>query len=270
VLVLVRSELCDNHSLPPYQFDMAKGIGIHHEIETNMTGILAIETATDACSIAVYRDGEYRERHVIAPRQHSQLLFTMLGDLLESGDLLEQGIELIAYGCGPGSFTGLRIAASAVQGLAYSCQLPVVAVSTLAVMAQCAMRMGATGADDTVLCTLDAHMNEIYSAVYGYEDRMAVLREGPWACTPAELAPVWEGSLCAVGSGCQFLDQFSQSLRAQIQSSVPDLLPAARDLIPLALEKFRRGEIESARNVQPVYVRDEISWKKLADQGRCK
>ena len=78
-----------------------------------MTGILAIETATDACSVAVFLNGEYNERHVIAPRQHSQLFFSMLEDLLPGGNLVEYGIEVIAYGSGPGSFTGLRIAASA-------------------------------------------------------------------------------------------------------------------------------------------------------------
>jgi tRNA threonylcarbamoyladenosine biosynthesis protein TsaB len=233
-----------------------------------MTGILAIETATDACSVAVYVDGQIRERHKIAPRQHSQLLFTMLGELLSDGNLADQGIQAIAYGCGPGSFTGLRIAASAVQGLAYSCDLPAIAVSTLAVMAQSALRQGEVRADDTVLCTLDARINEVYSAIYGYEDNLAMLREGPWAGAPADLSPLGSGTLCAVGSGCHFLHQFPQSLRERVRSSTPDLLPAARDIIPFALAKFRCGEILSAPRVQPVYVRDEISWKKLAQQGK--
>jgi tRNA threonylcarbamoyladenosine biosynthesis protein TsaB len=233
-----------------------------------MTGILAIETATDACSVAVLVDGHIRERYAIAPRQHSQLLFAMLEELLPAGNLAGLGIQAIAYGCGPGSFTGLRIAASAVQGLAYSCRLPAIAVSTLTVLAQSALRLGRVCADDVVLCTLDARINEVYSAVYTFEAGLAVLREGPWACAPADLAPAASGSLCAVGSGCHFLDQFSQSLRAGIRSSSPDVLPAARDIIPLALAKFQCGEIQSPRQVQPVYVRDEISWKKLAEQGR--
>lgn len=233
-----------------------------------MTGILAIETATDACSIAVFRNGEYSDRHVIAPRQHSQLLFELLQELLPGGRLEESGIEVIAYGCGPGSFTGLRIAASAAQGLAFSSHLPVVAVSTLSVLAQTALRLGITSADDTVLCTLDARINEVYSAVYCYERDLAVQRDGPWACAPAELEPEGECALYAVGSGCQFLTQFRPSLRARVQEAALDVLPAARDMIPLALEKFRQGETRVARDVQPVYVRDEISWKKLADQGR--
>lgn len=233
-----------------------------------MTGILAIETATDACSVAVFVDGQIRDRHEIAPRQHSQRFFTMLSELLSDGNLADQGIEAIAYGCGPGSFTGLRIAASAVQGLAYSSKLPAIPVSTLAVMAQSALRQGEVRADDTVLCTLDARINEVYSAIYGYENNLAVLREGPWAGAPADLSPLESGILCAVGSGCQFLHQFPQALRERIRSTTPDLLPVARDIVPLALTKLRRGEILSPARAQPVYVRDEISWKKLPQQGR--
>jgi tRNA threonylcarbamoyladenosine biosynthesis protein TsaB len=244
------------------------GMGPPYGIESDMTGILAIETATDACSVAVSVDGQITERYAIAPRQHTQLLFTMLEELLPGGNLAELGIQAIAYGCGPGSFTGLRVAASAVQGLVYSCDLPAIAVSTLTVLAQSARRGGHVGAGDTVLCTIDARINEVYSAVYAYEDNLAVLREGPWACAPADLSPVASGPLCAVGSGCHFVDQFPPWLRANIRYCVPDLLPAARDMIPLALAKFQRREFQSPWQVQPVYVRDEISWKKLHEQGR--
>ena len=244
------------------------GMGRPSGIESDMIGILAIETATDACSVAVSVDGHISERYAIAPRQHSQLLFTMLEELVPGGNLADLGIQAIAYGCGPGSFTGLRIAASAVQGLAFSCDLPAIAVSTLAVLAQSAWRQGEVGAGDTVLCTIDARINEVYSGVYAFEHNMAVLREGPWACAPSDLAPAEFGSLCAVGSGCHFLEEFPRGLRAKIRACAPDLLPAARDMVPLALAKFQIGEFQSPRQVQPLYVRDEISWKKLHEQGR--
>jgi len=233
-----------------------------------MTGILAIETATDACSVAVCIDGQIRECHEIAPRQHSQLLFVMLRELLAGGNLREQGIGAIAYGCGPGSFTGLRIAASAVQGLAYSCSLPAIAVSTLAVLAQGALRQGQVSLDDTLFCTLDARINEVYSAVYAFEDSLAVMREGPWACAPADLKAAGSAELVAVGSGCHFLDKFPPSLRERIGSSDSKLLPSARDLIPLATASLLRDETLAPGQVQPVYVRDEITWKKLAEQRK--
>lgn len=233
-----------------------------------MTGILAIETATDVCSVAVYVQGQIRECDRIAPRQHSQLLFPMLEELVPGGRLTDHGIGAIAYGCGPGSFTGLRIAASAAQGLAYSTGLPAIAVSTLAALAQSALRHGEVGTGDTVLCTLDARINEVYSAVYGFVGDLAVLQEGPWACAPADLAPVHSGQLYAVGNGCPFLDQLPRAVHSRIRLGSPAILPSARDVIVLAREKLRLGEIQLPTQVQPVYVRDEISWKKLDQQGR--
>lgn len=233
-----------------------------------MTGILAIDTATDACSVAVFVDGQYRQRHEVIPRQHSQRLFGMLQELLPGGDLRAHGIEAIVYGCGPGSFTGLRIAASAVQGLAYASGLPAIAISSLACQVQTALRTGEVNAGDTVLSTIDARINEVYGAVYSFEQDLPVLQQGPWACAPAEIPPIRAESLCAVGSGCHFLDQFPVPVRAILQSSAEQLLPEARDLVPLALEKLRGGDIQLPRQVQPVYVRDEISWKKLSQQGK--
>lgn len=234
----------------------------------SMTGILAIETATDTCSIAVSIDGQIRECHEVAPRQHNELLFSMLKELLPDGTLREQGIDLVAYGCGPGSFTGLRIAASAVQGLAYSCGLPAVAVPTLAILAQNALRRDEVSTADTLLCALDARINEVYSAVYQYKDKLPVLRDGPWACSPADLALDMSGSLTVVGDGGRFLKQFSEALRLTVVATLIDIVPMARDMIPIALAKFQNGEIQSPGQVQPVYVRDEISWKKLAQQGK--
>lgn len=233
-----------------------------------MTGVLAIETATDACSVAVSIQGKTRSRHEVAPRQHNRLLFVQLEQLLCGGNLRDQGIDCIAYGNGPGSFTGLRIAASAVQGLAYSCQLPAIPVSTLAVLAQSALRLGEVEEGDQVLCVLDARINEVYGAVYGYERKRAVLLEGPWACKPAELYLKGSGKLRAVGNGCALAHDFPAPVRARIHSAFPDVLPHAVDMIPLALEKLGRGEIQPPDGVQPVYVRDEIAWKKLAEQGK--
>ena len=244
------------------------GIGLHQPTGRNMTGILAIETATDICSVAISIDGRISERNEVAPRQHNQLLFVMLEELLPGGTLKEQGIDLIAYGCGPGSFTGLRIAASAVQGLAYSCGLPVVAISTLAVLAQSACSQSEVRVEDSVLCTLDAKVNEVYAAVYQYEDGLAVQREGPWACAPGDLVIEQSGPVTVVGDGCRFLDDFPTALGEQVASTLTDIVPVARDMLPLALAKFQRGDIQPPQQIQPVYVRDKISWKNLTEQGK--
>jgi len=235
-----------------------------------MTGILAIDTATEACSVALYLDGEYRELYEVIPRAHSQRLFGMLRSLLPDGRLRDHGVDAIAYSCGPGSFTGLRICASAVQGLAYTSKLPAIPVSTLALQAQTALRLGQVDSGAAVLSMLDARINEVYYAVCRFERELAVVRQGPMACSAASVAvnaPV--DSLCAVGSGCRFVGDLPAALRARLKSVLPDLLPAARDLVPLALAGLERGELQQPQQVQPVYVRDEINWKKLGEQGRA-
>ncbi|NQX89755.1 MAG: tRNA (adenosine(37)-N6)-threonylcarbamoyltransferase complex dimerization subunit type 1 TsaB [Halioglobus sp.] len=233
-----------------------------------MNGILAVETATDACSIAAYVRGNTMHCHRVAPRQHSALLFDMLQEMLPGGDLPGQGIEGIAYGSGPGSFTGLRIAASAAQGLAYSSQLPAVAVPTLATLAQTALRSGIVGVSDVVLAVLDARVGEVYAAVYRFEEGLAMLLEGPWASPPGRLVPNYPGAICAVGNGCGDLEQFAPALRDVIVQSASEVLPNAVDMLPLAQALFSFGETLSPQEVQPVYLRDETRWKKISEQGR--
>lgn len=234
-----------------------------------MTGILAIDTATDACSVAVYLDGEYRERYQVIPRQHSQRLFAMLGELLNPGDLREQGIDAIAYSEGPGSFTGLRIAASAVQGLAYASGLPAIGISTLALQAQTALRTGVADAAQNVLSLIDARINELYFAPCRFAGGLAVLQAAPRISAPQQLHPL-DGyeNLHAIGSGCALAHSMPRETRNQLWQLSPEVLPAARDLVPLALERLQRGDKQTAQQVRPVYLRDEIGWKKLAEQGR--
>ncbi|MDH4039246.1 MAG: tRNA (adenosine(37)-N6)-threonylcarbamoyltransferase complex dimerization subunit type 1 TsaB [Gammaproteobacteria bacterium] len=234
-----------------------------------MTGILAIDTATEACSVAVYVNGEYRELYEVVPRRHSQRLFGMLQSLLPDGRLREHGIDAIAYSSGPGSFTGLRIAASAVQGLAYTSGLPAIAVSTLALQAQTALRLGLVDTGMTVLSMLDARINEVYYAVCAFDELLATVREGPCACPPSGVAVAASANaLHGVGSGCRFAGELPAAVSSRLESLAPDLLPSARDLVPLALASLARGEVQRPQQVQPVYVRDEINWKKLAEQGK--
>lgn len=232
-------------------------------------GILAIETATEACSVALYREGVCEERHEEVPRQHHERVFSMLSELLPDGNLRAHGVDAIAWGSGPGSFTGLRIAASAVQGLAFANRLPAVGVSTLACQAQTAFRLGAAGPADTVLSLIDARINEIYWGTFVFVDGLATPLQGPVACAPDSFRPAaGDGPLLAIGSGCRFVDGMPAAARARVEVAAPQLLPSARDLVPLALDLLRRGVSQDPGQVQPVYVRDEINWKKLSEQGR--
>lgn len=231
-----------------------------------MSGMLAIETATDACSVAMSVGDSVLERHEVVPRQHHHRLFRMLEDILPDAQPQSRGVGAVAYGCGPGSFTGLRIAAAAAQGIAFACGLPAIGVSTLAVLAQTALRTGVVGAADTILATLDARMNEVYAGVFVYEEGLAVLRHGPWACAPADLQ-AQATSLHAIGSGAHYVDRYPVALRRCIAQTAADLLPRARDMLPLAARLQRQGRIQRPGEVRPIYVRDEISWKKLHEQG---
>ena len=126
-----------------------------------MTSILAIDTSTDACSVALLSAGTVRVLQEHAPRRHNQLLLGMLRELLPGGP---GGLDAVAYGCGPGSFTGLRIAASAAQGICFAAQLPALPVSTLAAQVQSAIRLGLAGEGGWVLST---HRRIVLGAVSG-------------------------------------------------------------------------------------------------------
>jgi tRNA threonylcarbamoyladenosine biosynthesis protein TsaB len=236
-----------------------------------MTNILALDTSTDACSVALRRKGKVEYRYELIPRQHNQRLFPMLRELLPTGALAEAGVELLAYNHGPGSFTGLRIAASAVQGLAYSSDIPVAGVSTLACMAQGALRNGLVEAGSTALVLLDARINEVYWGVYGFEEGIArALR--PDAVTAPEKVSLQGLELGAgvvgLGNGLCYQASLVESVRSTLDPCATACWPDSRDTLTLAGIEHSQGRLLSADKVQPVYLRNEISWKKIHEQGR--
>jgi tRNA threonylcarbamoyladenosine biosynthesis protein TsaB len=193
----------------------------------------------------------------------------MLGELLPNGNLVDQGIDAIAYAQGPGSFTGLRIAASAVQGLAFANQLPAIAISTLACQAQTALRASAVGAEDTVLSLLDARINEVYWALYTYRDELATVVQGPVVCAPKDIIFSKEHAcIKGVGGGFCYRDSLPEVIASALVEVAENILPSARDLIPLALAQYKLGNLQAAVDVRPVYVREEVSWKKISEQGK--
>ena len=127
--------------------------------------LLAIDTATEACSAALYIDGNILEKYEVAPRQHAELILPMIDALLAEAELELASLDGLAFGRGPGAFTGVRIATGIVQGLAFASDLPVVPVSTLAAMAQ-----GAANQSNTILSAIDARMGEIYWAIFTVGD----------------------------------------------------------------------------------------------------
>lgn len=235
-----------------------------------MVNILALDTATDACSVALRVGGKLSHRMELIPRQHYRRLFSMLREVTASGALRELGVELLAYNHGPGSFTGLRIAASAVQGLAYSSDLPVAGISTLACLAQGAWRQGVVAQDACVLAMLDARINELYWGLYEFEKGCARALRADCVCGPAELPEDIlhpDRPLVALGSGLAYLPDLPQSLQSGLTAVVEDRWPDSQDLLALAERAQQRGELVPASEVHPVYLRNEIHWKKLSEQG---
>jgi tRNA threonylcarbamoyladenosine biosynthesis protein TsaB len=239
--------------------------------EENMINLLALDTSTDACSVAARLEGKLRYRCELLPRLHSQRLFPMLREVLPAGVLSELGIELLAYNHGPGSFTGLRIAASAVQGLAYSNDLPVVGVSTLACMAQGALRNGLVDASAVALVLLDARINEVYWGLYRFEDGMARALQPDAVSAPADvcLNNLDPGAgLVGLGNGLCYLSRLTEPVRTRLEVCSTQCWPDSRDTLVLAGIEKSEGRLLSAAEVQPVYLRNEISWKKLHEQGK--
>lgn len=206
--------------------------------------LLALETATHRLSVALWRHGEVSERAQIQPASSSQWLLPAVHALLAESGLSLRQLDGIAFGVGPGSFTGLRLAAGCAQGLAFGLDLPVLGVGTLEALA-------AASGEAKVFACLDARMNEVYSAAYA--NGIAVL---PPSVTPPADVPVPQGEGW-VGCGDGFavhgerLPGFAR-IRA-------DVAPTAAAVARLAAPRLARGEGVPAAQALPVYVRDRVA-----------
>lgn len=224
--------------------------------------LLAIDTATEACSAALDCDGRLLERYELAPRQHTRLILPMIEALLAEAGIGFTQLDAIAFGRGPGAFVGLRIAASIAQGLAFAGDLPVAPVSTLAALARLAWR---ERGEPRVLAALDARMGEIYAGAYCIADDGAPVSLSEERVLPPaalEVAGAWFG----VGSGW---DAYAESLAVTLECRgwLPAAMPRAADIAVLGRQVILRGEGVAAELAQPVYLRDEVA-KKLAEQRR--
>ena len=222
-----------------------------------MTRLLAIETASAACSAALSIDGEIEERHALAPRQHAALILPMIESLLVEAGLRPGDLDACAFGCGPGSFTGVRIAASIIQGIAFAAGIPVVPVSTLAALAQGGMR--ASG-QDNILAALDARKDEVYWGVYRQAGEGPVLTGEECVCAPADVSIPATGNWVGVGSGWAAHGDVLSSLAGdRLVRVMHDLEPRAYDVALIAAAEFAAGRIVDAADAVPVYLRNKVA-----------
>jgi tRNA threonylcarbamoyladenosine biosynthesis protein TsaB len=223
-----------------------------------MTTLLALDTATEACSVALLHDGRVLSHYEVAPRLHAQRLLPMIQQLLGEAGIAASALDAIAFGRGPGAFTGVRIAIGVVQGLAFALERPVLPVSNLAVLAQRALREQ----DVTqVAAAIDARMDEVYWGCYRAEaGEMRLL--GQEAVLPPEQAEAPRGSSADwFGAGTGW-GTFAARIALTPTRMDGSLLPHAEDLLSLARFAWARGEALPADQAQPVYLRDQVATPK--------
>ncbi len=231
-----------------------------------MTRILAIDTSGAACSVALLQGQAIDQRFELAPRDHTRLIMPMVDDLLRQHALELSQLNAIAFGRGPGSFTGLRISAAVVQGLAFGAGLPVLGVSSLAAIAQGMYEQSAADAGALALVCMDARMGEVYFACYSRSGDGVALCGEEQLLRPADLhlSPVLAGGKIAflLGSGWQYGELMPGFSTTGLAPAVLDALPQARHIAQLGKLMWQRGEVIAAEQVEPVYLREQVAWKK--------
>ncbi len=229
---------------------------------TRRMNLLAIETATEACSVAIWVDGQVRERFEIAPRRHTELVLPWAEALLAEAGIKRAQLDAIAVGRGPGAFTGVRLAIGIAQGIALALNRPVIAVSSLAALA---LRANAPG---RCLAAIDARMGEVYLGAFEC-DADGARALAPEAVIKPELAQIPEGNgWHAVGTGFAAVDGALQlRLQGRLLGLDASALPHAGDVVRLAAQAFARGEGQAPERIEPAYLRNDVALTSAQQQA---
>lgn len=227
------------------------------------TRILALDTTTEACSVAVWNNGEIKALYEVRPREHTQRILPLVQQVLSDAGLSLNDLDALAFGHGPGSFTGVRIAIGIAQGLALGANLPMIGISSLKTLAEQAFRRNGS---TRVLAAIDARMGEVYWGEYCRD------ASNSWQAFSAEavLSPEqvtqrlsdFSGAWAAAGTGWQTYPAMAEQSPIKLSNN-QIVLPTAKDMLPLAIEAWQRGETTPVEGSQPVYLRNEVTWKKL-------
>ncbi|HEY0635083.1 MAG TPA: tRNA (adenosine(37)-N6)-threonylcarbamoyltransferase complex dimerization subunit type 1 TsaB [Gammaproteobacteria bacterium] len=223
--------------------------------------LIAIETSTEACSAALLIDNQVVESYRLAPRQHTELILPMLDELLAQAEVARTQLDAVAFGRGPGAFTGVRIATGVTQGIAFALDIPVVPVSTLAALAHGAWRD--TG-QSKIATAIDARMEEVYWGCYQIEaSGRATLRGEEQVCAPLQVTlPPGQGWFGA-GSGWGVYGATLQAhLGDRLNGYAAERFPHAYDIALLGATLWQAGQAVSAEAALPVYLRDQVVQKK--------
>lgn len=216
--------------------------------------LLAIETATEACSVAVHVDGAVIERFEIAPRRHAELTLPWAGQLLAEAGISRRQLDAVAISRGPGAFTGVRLAIAIAQGIALAIDRPLLAVSTLQALA-----LRAPVGQQQVLAAIDARMGEVYAGRFACVDGQWQAIDAEQVMPPQALALEGQGWF-GVGTGFAALDgALVQAAGAALAGVDAGALPHAADVASLAVAAFARGEAIAPERVEPAYLRNNVA-----------
>lgn len=215
--------------------------------------LLAFETATEACSVALYLDGEVIERHEIAPRLHAEYALPWAEQLLADAGISRAQLDAIAISRGPGAFTGVRLAIALAQGIALALDRPVLAVSTLQVIATQA-------AGPRILAAIDARMGEVYVGAFRREGDALLAASAETVSAPdAVVLPDAQGDWQGVGTGFAAAGALPRHLGAGLAAFDASVLPHAGDVARLAVAAYARGEALAPERVEPAYLRNRVA-----------
>jgi tRNA threonylcarbamoyladenosine biosynthesis protein TsaB len=217
--------------------------------------LLAIDTATEQCSVALQIDADCIERCIQTPRGHADLVLPMVQELMAEAGLGFTHLDAIAFGRGPGAFTGVRIAIGVAQGLAFAAQLPLLPISDLAAVAQQGAAQIKTG--EQLLVCMDARMGEVYSAVFSLTAAGLVMPfSAERVCVPEQVNMPAQELRLALGTGFR-----AYPLLAERYASLKprdEALPQAREVAQLGRRDWHAGLAISAELAMPIYLRDQV------------
>lgn len=214
--------------------------------------ILALETSTEYCSVALWQDGSVSSRCELAGQRHSEILMEMINGLLaESGVTLKQ-LDGLAFGRGPGSFTGVRIACGVAQGLALGADLPVAGICTLEALAEASVQ-------DKVIAVLDARMGELYHAAYEKQGGDWIEVSFPCVCKPGDAPAVPGSGWHLLGSGVGVSPELLERYDRQLADIDGKVVPQASAIASLGAREIQRGVGLDAAQALPLYVRDKVA-----------
>jgi tRNA threonylcarbamoyladenosine biosynthesis protein TsaB len=217
--------------------------------------LLALDTSTEYLSLVLWLDGDVIARGLLAGQQHSRLALPLLREMLDEAGLALPELDGIAFGEGPGSFTGLRIGCGIAQGLAFGAGLPVIGISTLLALAQQA------GSERVIAC-LDARMGEVYLAAYTRQGTEWLTLLEPGLYRPADVPTVTGSDWHGIGSGwAAYGDILQGRYSGQCARIDGQAYPQARDIAVLAAHQFAQGQAKPAAEAAPSYIRNKVALK---------